>query len=99
MSLIGITAKFFHVFKNIFTQQFQIKLQTEKSLELQLYTRFTTEPDAMPNVVRDAWREIWNMSDKNPGGKRRYIADFEIYDERASDHQNIVLDIYVGIEK
>lgn len=26
-----------------------------------------------------------------------YKTDFEIYDERAADHQNIVLDLYIGI--
>ena len=31
-------------------------------------------------------------------GKRRYIADFEVYDEKAADLQNAVVDIYIGIE-
>jgi predicted transcriptional regulator YdeE len=31
------------------------------------------------------------------GNERSYIADFEVYDERALDHQNVVLDIYVGL--
>jgi predicted transcriptional regulator YdeE len=34
------------------------------------------------------------------GGKRAYIADFEIYDPRKSqDHNNVTLEIYVGISK
>ena len=39
--------------------------------------------------------KIWQMNDDELGGKIRYLADFELYDERASDpdHQNIVLDI------
>lgn len=68
-------------------------------IQLQVYSKFTTTPGPMPNVVKDAWKEIWQLSDADLGGKRRYHADFEIYDERASDptHQSIVLDIYVGI--
>jgi predicted transcriptional regulator YdeE len=31
------------------------------------------------------------------GGDRVYRADFEIYDERAGDPQNLQADIYVGI--
>ena len=31
-------------------------------------------------------------------GKRKYIADFEVYDERASDPNNTVIDIYIGTE-
>lgn len=63
----------------------------------QKYIKFTTEPGSMPNVLRNAWESIWKMSDKDLGGKRNYLADFEVYDERASDHNNLVLDIYIGI--
>ena len=38
------------------------------------------------------------MSPRELGGKRKYETDFEIYDERATDHQNIVLDLYIGIQ-
>ena len=67
----------------------------------QTYTKFTTKPGTMPDVVKGAWQKIWGMSDADLGGKRNFHADFEIYDDRASDpnHHNIVLDIYVGIEK
>lgn len=64
----------------------------------QTYVKFTNGPGSMPDVVRKPWQQIWEMSSKDLGGKRRYLADFEIYDERASDHQKIILDIYVGID-
>ena len=64
----------------------------------QTYSKFTTKPAPMPDVVRNAWYSIWRMTDKDLGGKRRYDTDFEIYDERASDHQNIVMDLYIGIQ-
>jgi predicted transcriptional regulator YdeE len=64
----------------------------------QKYAKFTTNPAPMPDVVRNAWFSIWKMTDSDFGGKRRYDTDFEIYDERASDHQNIVMDLYIGIE-
>jgi predicted transcriptional regulator YdeE len=65
----------------------------------QIYSKFTTAPNSMPDVVRNAWQQIWNLSEKELGGKRSYYADFEIYDERASDptHQKVILDIYIGI--
>jgi len=37
------------------------------------------------------------MSEKDFEGKRKYIADFEIYDERAQDLNQATLDIYIGI--
>jgi predicted transcriptional regulator YdeE len=62
------------------------------------YIKFTNGPAPMPEVVREPWFKIWQMSDEDLGGKRLYKADFEVYDERASDHQNIVLDILIGID-
>lgn len=64
----------------------------------QTYAKFTTKPASMPDVIVNAWKEIWEMSPKQLGGHRSYKTDFEIYDERAVDHQNIVLDLYIGIE-
>lgn len=64
----------------------------------QQYVKFTTSPAPMPDVIVNAWQHIWKMSPTQLGGKRCYQTDFEIYDERATDHQNIILDLYVGIE-
>jgi predicted transcriptional regulator YdeE len=52
----------------------------------------------MPDVVIAAWQAIWAMNDSELGGKRRYVADFEIYDDRASDPNNTIVDIYIGIK-
>lgn len=65
----------------------------------QRYMKFTTAPAPLPEVVENAWKAIWNMPQENLGGKRLYQTDFEIYDERAADHQKIVLDLYIGIER
>lgn len=64
----------------------------------QKYAKFTTGPDAMPDVIINAWGKIWAMPEDEMGGKRVYHTDYEVYDERASDHEKIVLDIYVGIQ-
>jgi len=68
------------------------------TIPTQEYVKFTNGPAPMPEVVREPWFKIWQMTEDELGGKRRYLADFELYDERASDHQNIVLDIFIGIE-
>jgi predicted transcriptional regulator YdeE len=64
----------------------------------QNYTKFTNGPGSMPDVVRKPWQQIWQMTPEELGGTRSYIADFEIYDERSNDHQNIILDIYIGVK-
>lgn len=63
----------------------------------QHYMKLTTSPAPMPDVIVNTWKEIWQMSSQEMGGERSYLTDFEIYDERAVDHQNIVLDVYVGV--
>lgn len=65
----------------------------------QTYAKFTTAPGEMPQVVIESWQNIWKMSPQDLGGKRRYHADFEIYDERARDPKQTVLDLYIGIEE
>ena len=64
----------------------------------QKYVNLTTAPAPMPEVIVNAWKDIWKMSSVELGGNRRYHTDFEIYDDRAKDHQNIVLDIWIGLE-
>lgn len=63
------------------------------------YQKFTTDPGEMPGVVISAWQNIWAMKESDFGGKRKYVADFEIYDERAADPNNVIIDIYIGMEK
>lgn len=60
------------------------------------YQRFTTPAGQMPNIVINAWQAIWQMDEKTLGGKRAYSADFEVYDERALDPNNAVVDVYIG---
>lgn len=67
-------------------------------IPVQHYAKFTTEAGPMPAVCIGAWQKIWAMTAAELGGERAYIADFEVYDERALDPQNTVLDIYVGLK-
>ncbi|PWU04131.1 MAG: AraC family transcriptional regulator [Verrucomicrobia bacterium] len=68
------------------------------TLPPQTYIKFTTNPGPMPAVLRNAWEDIWNMSAQDFGSSRAYKADFEVYDERAHDHNNLILDIFIGIK-
>ncbi len=69
-----------------------------RTIPAQQYAKFNVGPGTMPDVCINAWMTIWKMKSEDFGGKRTYIADFEIYDERASDPTNTILDIYVGIK-
>ncbi len=62
------------------------------------YQRFTTDEGPMPQVVIQAWQDIWQMDSQALGGNRRFIADFEVYDERATDPTKTIADVYIGIQ-
>ncbi|MGR3951815.1 MAG: GyrI-like domain-containing protein [Chlamydia sp.] len=68
------------------------------TIPAQNYAKFTNQPGPMPHVCVDMWKKIWNIDEGALGGKRAYIADFEMYDERSADFNNAVLDIYIGIK-
>jgi len=52
----------------------------------------------MPEVVINAWQAIWQIPPSDFGGNRKYIADFEVYNKRASDPNDTMVDIFIGIE-
>lgn len=63
------------------------------------YQTFTTPTGPMPDIVIAAWQEIWQMQQPEGfGGKRRYIADFEVYDARAADPSAASIDVYIGVD-
>ncbi|MFZ0731860.1 MAG: GyrI-like domain-containing protein [Candidatus Sulfotelmatobacter sp.] len=59
---------------------------------------FTTEKGPAQLVVPAVWMKINSLPKTAIGGDRTYRADYEIYDERARDPQNAVVDVYVGIK-
>jgi len=79
-------------FKNI-PQGFEVL-----TIPAQTYIKFTSNPGKMPAVCIDMWKNIWKMNVADLGGKRAYIADFEVYDERSQNPEKTVLDIYIGIQ-
>ena len=58
---------------------------------------FTSEKGVAQKVVSETWMRINSLPKSAAGGDRSYRADFEIYDERARDPQNLQTDVYVGI--
>lgn len=69
------------------------------TIPAQSYEKFTNGPGPMPEVCISAWQKIWNLTPEELGGTRGYLADFELYDKRAQDPNNVILDIYIGLKK
>lgn len=57
----------------------------------QHYNVFTSHGHLPESVVK-AWRKIWQSN-----LQRSYTFDFEIYDERAQNPQDAIVDIYIAV--
>ena len=62
------------------------------------YAVLTTDKGPIANVLQSAWREIWPLSPEDLGGRRAFLADYEIYGHRAADPNNAEVEIHIGIE-
>jgi predicted transcriptional regulator YdeE len=59
---------------------------------------FTSDKGPAPKVVPELWMKINSLPSNAVGADREYRADFEIYDQRAMDPQNLQMDVYIGIK-
>lgn len=64
-----------------------------KTIETARYAVHTVQGNIMEGLVYNEWLKIWNTN-----MPRTFIADFEIYGEKAKDPANATIDIFVGIE-
>jgi predicted transcriptional regulator YdeE len=70
-----------------------------KTIPTGQYAVLTSEKGPAPTVIPSAWEKIWALEDKDQlGGKRAYKTDFEVYDPKQTDPQNLQADLYVGLK-
>lgn len=65
---------------------------TSRTFEGGDYVKSTVRGDLQKNLIVDEWMRIWN-SDLN----RNYIADFEMYGEKAMNPSDAEVDVFVGV--
>lgn len=68
---------------------------TKIDIPAQDYTQFTSNKGAMPGNIIETWQEIWKSTESKTIN-RAYSFDFELYDERAMDPTNSVIDILIA---
>jgi predicted transcriptional regulator YdeE len=61
------------------------------------YAVFTSERGPIQKMVVETWQRIWSEL-PSASNLRSYIADFEVYDQRAADPANAVVEIYIGVK-
>lgn len=52
----------------------------------------------MPQICIDAWKDVCKTQETDLSGTRTDITDCEVYDTRAKDCENIILEIDIGVE-
>jgi predicted transcriptional regulator YdeE len=70
---------------------------TLKKVPAGRYAVFTSDRGPVQKVVVETWQRIWSEL-PSASNLRSYVADFEVYDDRAADPANAVVDIYVGVK-
>jgi predicted transcriptional regulator YdeE len=58
---------------------------------------FTSEKGPVQKVVVEMWQKVWATPKSKLGGDRAYKADFEVYDQRARNPAEAVVDLYIGV--
>lgn len=61
------------------------------------YAIILTEQGQMPGVLQAAWARIWKMPSAELGGKRAFVTDYEVYDQRSANPQNAQVEIHLGL--
>jgi predicted transcriptional regulator YdeE len=61
------------------------------------YAVFTSERGPVQKVVVEMWRRVWETPKNALGGDRTYQVDFEVYDQRAQNPADAVVDLYVAV--
>lgn len=61
------------------------------------YAVFTSERGPVQKVVVEMWQRVWATPKSALGGDRAYKADVEVYDQRAQNPADSVVDLYIGI--
>jgi predicted transcriptional regulator YdeE len=62
------------------------------------YAIFTSKLGPVEKVIPEIWQQIWLVPKSAVGGDRAYRADYEVYDNRASDPKNAQVEVHVGIK-
>ena len=70
---------------------------TSRRVEPGDYAVIPTERGPMPGVLQAAWARIWKMTPEGLGGRRAFVTDYEVYDQRSADPHNAQVEIHIGL--
>jgi predicted transcriptional regulator YdeE len=71
---------------------------TVKKVAAGKYAVFTSERGPVQKVVVEMWQRVWATPKSAMGGERSYKTDFEVYDQRAQNPADSVVDLHVAVK-
>ena len=71
---------------------------TVKKVAAGKYAVFTSERGPVQKVVVEMWQRVWATPKSAMGGERNYKTDFEVYDQRAQNPADSVVDLHVAVK-
>jgi predicted transcriptional regulator YdeE len=70
---------------------------TVKKVPAGRYAVFTSERGPVQKVVVEMWQRVWATPKSSLGGDRAYKTDYEVYDQRAQNPADSVVDLHVSV--
>jgi predicted transcriptional regulator YdeE len=62
------------------------------------YAVFVTDRGPLVNVLQAEWKKIWAMPPEQMSGKRAFLTDYEVYDQRSADQSHAQIEIHIGLK-
>ena len=62
------------------------------------YAVFLTNQGPLVDVLQAEWKKIWAMPPEQMRGKRAFLTDYEVYDQRSADQQHAQVEIHIGLK-
>jgi predicted transcriptional regulator YdeE len=62
------------------------------------YAVFVTDQGPLVDVLQAEWKKIWAMPPEQMGGKRAFLTDYEVYDQRSADRSHAQIEIHIGLK-
>jgi predicted transcriptional regulator YdeE len=61
------------------------------------YVVSITDQGPLVDVLQAEWKKIWAMPQEQMGGKRAFLTDYEVYDQRSADQSHAQIEIHIGL--
>jgi predicted transcriptional regulator YdeE len=62
------------------------------------YSVLTSNQGPLQVVIPQMWKRVYDLTPAELGGSRAFTTDYEVYDQRAADPQNAVVELHLALK-